>query len=81
MFSSVRIVREVPNNVVKARPEMVDDFAREHAEARRKRSLHVILDCLRNNLHIVMAEERVFALLEKPSDLNLKIADVLVGPI
>ena len=74
-------VREMPHDMVEARPEMVDNFAGEHAKPERDGELAVVLDCLRNNLLVVMAENRVFACLKKPCDFSLKIEDVLLGPI
>lgn len=74
-------IREVPDNMIKARSEMVDNLAGEHAKPERDRELAVVLNCLRNNLLIIMAENRVFAFLKKPCDFSLKIEDVLLGPI
>ena len=74
-------IRKMPDDMVEARSEMVDNFAGEHAKPERDRELAVVLDCLRNNLLVVVAENRVFAFLKKPCDFSLKIEDVLLGPI
>ena len=74
-------IRKMPDDMVEARSEMVDNFAGEHAKPERDGALAVVLDCLRNNLLVVIAENRVFALLKKSCDFSLKIEDVLLGPI
>lgn len=73
--------REMPDDMVEARSQVMDDFSGQNAKSKRNRALAVILDCLSDNLLIIFAENRVFAFLKKPCDLGLKIEDVLVGPI
>lgn len=72
---------KLPNDVVEDRPKMVDDFPGQQREAQRDRTIPMILDCLRKNLSVLIAEDGVLAFLKKPVDLNLKITDVLLGPI
>ena len=81
MLLPVFDVREVPNDMVQARSQMVNDLARKHTEPERDRALTVVLDCLGNNLLVIIAEERVVAFLKEPGDFGLKVLDVLVGPI
>jgi hypothetical protein len=81
MLPPVFAARKMPNDMVEARSQVVDDLARKDAEPERNGELAVVLDCLRNNLCLVISEERVFAFLKEPGDFGLKILDVLVGPI
>jgi hypothetical protein len=81
MLLPVFDVREVPDDMVEARSQMVNDLTRKHTEPERDRALTVVLDCLGNNLLVVIAEERVVAFLKEPGDFGLKVLDVLVGPI
>lgn len=81
LIAPVRVIREMPDDVVETRSEMVDDLPGQDIESKGNRPLAVILDRLRNELIVLITEERVFAALKKPCDLRLKITDVLVGPI
>ena len=81
MLVPVGVVGEVPDDVVKTRPQMMDDFSSEDAKAERNRSLEVIFNRLRDDLYVVIAENGVIARLKEPFDFGLKILDVLVGPI
>lgn len=74
-------IGKLPNEVIEARPQVVDDLARQDAESGRNVTTSMVFDCLRNHLLIVVTEERVFALIEKGRDFGLKISDVLAGPI
>ena len=81
MVSPVLGIGKVPNDMVEARPKMVGSFSSQDAESKRNLALTVVLNGLRDNLLIIVAENRVFAFLKKPCDFGLKIVDVLVGPI
>ncbi len=81
VLPSVLRIREVPNDVIETRSEVVDNLAREDAKSRRNGSLSVILNCLQDNLLIVVDDDRVIAFLKKSCDLGLKVNDVLAGPI
>jgi len=74
-------IREVPNNVIEARSEMVDDLSSEHGKTKWDRTASVIFNCLSDRLLILIANDGVLAFLKKPLDLSLKIDDVLVGPL
>ena len=80
MLTPVRLARELPNNVIQARAQMMCDLADENAEAQRDGSLAVVLHSLSEKLHIILWETGVFAFFKKPIDFDLKIKDVLVGP-
>jgi hypothetical protein len=49
--------REMPDDVIEARSKMVNDLAGENTEAKRNRTLAMILDRLRNDLLVLVAEE------------------------
>src|ERR1017187_722633 len=74
-------IGKMPNDVIEARPQVVDDFSGQDAESGRNLTASMVFECLRNHLLIVVAEDRVYALIEKGRDFGLKITDVLVGPI
>lgn len=71
---------EVPDNVVKARPQVVDDFASQHTKSWWNQTLLVILKSLQEELVVVLGENWVFAFLKKSGNFRLQIADTLIGP-
>lgn len=71
--------RENPNDVIEDRSEVMNNFAREHGEAERNRAMHMVLNRLRDQLLVVIADEWIFAFLKESGDLSLKIEDVLAG--
>ena len=81
VLSPVLNIREMPHNVIEARSKVVNDLPRDSAFSLGDYALRVILNCLSENLVILISENWVFAILKKPCDLGLKIKDVLVGPI
>ena len=81
MLRSVSGFGKQPHDMVEARPQLMDDLSGENTEAKRNDTIPVILDCLRDQLLIVIAQDWVVALLKKPLDLDIEIADVLVGPL
>lgn len=72
---------EQPNKVIEARSEVMNNFPGKHSEARRDRAASMILDCLRNRLVVLIADEWISAFLKEPTDFGLKVTDVLVGPL
>jgi hypothetical protein len=80
MLSPVGFAGELPNNMVKTRPQVMRNLADENTEAQRDVSLAVVLHSLSEKLQIVLWQNGVLAFFKKPIDLDLKIEDVLVGP-
>jgi len=79
MLCPVGRIGDKPDNVVKGRSKVMDNFAREDAEPKRDFPLSVVLRCLQHKLIVGINENRVFALKEGV-DFGLEINDVLVGP-
>lgn len=74
------IVGQLPNEVIQARPEMMDNLAGKDAEAERNRQRLVIFESLRMFLVVYLGHDGVVAFLKEPGNLGLKIDDVLIGP-
>jgi hypothetical protein len=72
--------RKVPCNVVQTRAQVVDNFTDQDAKSQRDALLFKVLDCLQKKLHVLLGENWIAAFLEELVDLDLKIADVLLGP-
>lgn len=73
-------IRELPNDVIQAGSQMVNDFPREHFESHRDGPISVILHSIKNSIIVYIGHDWVFAGLKKEADFSLKITDVLVGP-
>jgi Iap family predicted aminopeptidase len=81
MGPSVPFPGELPDNVIKTRPQMMDNFSSKYAEALRNRATRVVLECLREKLLILIGgDDTVFAAFKKPFNLPIEIKDILVGP-
>jgi hypothetical protein len=78
--SAIGIVRQFPNDVIQAGPEVVDNFSSKNAESQRNLQRLMVMDSLRVLLVVELWEDWVFAFLKEPGDLGLKIEDVLLGP-
>jgi len=72
---------ELPRNMVKARPKMVNDFSREHGEAERYSLLSKISNRLHHAIKIVLFPHSASVFLVENLDLPVKIEDVVVGPL
>jgi hypothetical protein len=72
---------EVPHNVVENRSQVMNHLSCQDSEAKGNRAISVVLNCLANKLLVLVAKDGISALLKKPVDLDLKILDVLLGPI
>lgn len=80
VFSTVSVPRKVPNDMVKARSQVMNDLTRENTKSKWNQATLVVLDCLRDGLQVIIADDWVFGFFKKPCDLGLKITDILVGP-
>lgn len=81
MISSGSSVREVPDNVIEARSQMMNDLARKNAESQRDRQLLVIVKRLLPELVVWMGQDWVLAGFKECDDLSVQVDDVFVGPI
>lgn len=74
------IVGEFPNDVIHARPEMMDDLTGENAKSQRNTELFEIGQRLVMFLTVYLGHDGVFAFLNERGDFGAEISDVLVGP-
>ena len=73
--------REMPNDVVEARSQMVNDFASEHTESWWNDAILLVRNRLVEQLFIVLWQSRVVALFKEKGDLFIEIEDVLLGSL
>jgi hypothetical protein len=71
---------KLPDDVIQTGTQVMGDFAGQDAEAERNRTLLMVLASLEEKLHVILWNGGVFAFLEKPLNLDLKILDVFLGP-
>jgi hypothetical protein len=74
-------MREMPNNVVKAGSEMMNDFSGEHTESWWNEAILMVLNRLTEQLSIVLWQRGVVAFLKEKGDLSIQIEDVLLGSL
>jgi hypothetical protein len=72
--------REIPSNVIEARPEMVDDFACKNTEPWWDHAISVVMNRLKELLSIIVWENGVRAFLKEEGDTLIQIKNVLFGP-
>jgi len=74
-------VREVPDNMVKAGSQVVNDLSREDTETYRNALVAVIVDRFLPHLVIWMGEDWVVPATNELGDFGFKVDDVLIGPL
>ena len=78
--TSSSIIGKVPDDVVKAGPEMVDNLSGEHTKSQRNLSSLMVVKRLLPELIIWMGDNWILPTLKENCDLAIEIDDVLVGP-
>lgn len=76
----IGFTRRLPNNMIQDGSQVMDNLTSKDAEPQWDNPLIVILDCLKEELFVVLRENCVFAVLKERFDLGLKITNVLVCP-
>jgi hypothetical protein len=71
---------QLPDQMVKTRPEMVDDLSRQNSKSERNGSMEMIVGDYLKHLVILIWDDGVLALVEKGIDLPVEITDTLIGP-
>ncbi len=72
---------KLPDDVIENRTQVVNDLPHENTEAERDLKLSMVLNCLQENLFVMLRKNWVLACLKKPIDFSLEIEDILVGPL
>ena len=71
---------EVPNDVVEAGSQMMNNFTSEHTELWWNDAILMVFNGLRKALKVVLWDSGVIAFIEEPLDFSIEIKDVLFGP-
>jgi len=75
-----RVAGEVPDDMVKTRPQMVDNFASQNAEAFRDLQVSMIINRVLPALVLYVGNDWVFAFFEEGKNFVVEVQDILIGP-
>lgn len=80
MVKPVGIAGQLPDQMIKRRPEMVDNLSCQNTKPEWDRSVKMVIADYLKHLVILIWDDGILALVEKGCDLPVEITDTLVGP-
>jgi hypothetical protein len=71
---------EVPNNVIQARPQVMDDLSTKHTESFGECQCSMVIERFLPSLSVWLGNNWVLAFSEESENLTMQVDDILVGP-
>lgn len=80
MVKPIGAARQLPHQMIQARPEMVHNLSCQNAKPEWDRSVKMVISDYLKHLVILIWDDGILAVVEKGIDLPIEITDTLVGP-